>query len=83
MIPLQSEDKNVLGLLPYYSHFEETALISGDLEFHWIILLLSFLLSAIPDFYCINFHCVLHSNAFFQESRNYSCVDFNTIGSSF
>lgn len=60
-----------------------SALISGDLEFHWIILLLSFLLSAIPDFYCINFHCVLHSNAFFQESRNYSCVDFNTIGSSF
>lgn len=78
MIPLQSEDKNVLGSLPYYSHFEETALIFGGSEFHWIILLLSFLLNALPDYYCINFHCVLHRHAFFQESRNYRYVDFNT-----
>lgn len=76
MIPLQFEDKNSLGSLLYYSHFEETALISGDLEFHSIILLLSFILNVLPDFYCINFHCVLHSHAFFQENRNYRYVDF-------
>lgn len=55
VIPLQWEEKNILSLLPYYSHFEETTCISRDLKFRWIILLLSFLLNALPDSYFINF----------------------------
>jgi len=82
VIPLQSEDKIVLDPLPYYPHCEETALISGDLEFHWIILLLSFLLNALPDCYSINFCCVLHRHVCFQESRNDMLISIQ-IGSSF
>lgn len=83
MIPCQSEDKNVLGSLLHYSLFEERAFISGDLKFHWIILLLSCLLNALPDCYCINFHCVLIVMYSFRKVKIIGVLISIQIGSSF